>query len=56
VKKTLAISFTSTFAIFPELAHNPIAKELVKPARFCLSGNLLFLKTKTILYYVVNCY
>ena len=31
----LAITLTSTFAIYPVPTHNPIAKELVIPTLFC---------------------
>jgi len=40
-KKPLAITFVSTFTIFPVLTHNPIVKELTKPPLFCLPGNLV---------------
>ena len=39
--KPLAIAFVSTFTISPVLAHNPIVKELTKPALFCLAGKLV---------------
>jgi len=36
----IAIAFVNTFAIFPVIANNPIAKEFTKPTLFCL-GNLV---------------
>jgi len=38
-KKPLAITFVSTFTIFPVLAYNPIVKELTKPTLFCLTAS-----------------
>jgi len=39
-EKLLAKALASIFTIYPDPVHGPIAKELAKPALFCLSGNL----------------